>query len=789
MRYVLLLSMFLYPLITKAQTVDYGGVVYDESLSNTNYFITLKNVEDSISYSEISENNNRFKFKNIPVGKYERCVRWLEKIQCDTLLIEKNISDDVIFITKEHILNEVVISATVQKPLIENKAGTLIVNVKDNPIMNSGNVFDAITKLPGISYNLSSNAFRLKGKAGILVQIDGESLLLSQNEVTEYLKTIPADDIENIEINSSPSSKYDASGVAGIINIVSKKNKREGYFANISLNATQGKYYKQNSNIKLHYNKKRSQYSFQYTNAFNTNFEKAISERQFSNVLSDQNTYTKIKGNTNTLNLNYLQEFNKSSLLLSAIGSFYSEAINQKTRLSFINNINSEMDSTIISQQNSDNKLKNLNLSLKYNVDLKNSKLTFRSHYLKYNIDNHSNLTSFSSPSNNSVDLDNTSPRTADLFVSQIDYSITIDSISSIEAGVKGIIQKLQNKNDFFDVGSGTAVYDVEKSNDFEYSESILSSYAEYKRNIKKFDFTVGSRMEYNPSKGYNSKNNYTLKRDELYFFPFLNIAYNHSENSNYNLSYSKRINRPSFSRLMPFDYYIDTYTILSGNPDLIPHFAHSIDLQYILKKKYVLGVNYTLNKNQIFQTPILNDSINTTVLKPLNIDNGKSVSFFNNSSFKLFKKLNVNTNIVFFYDKIKANQDNIEINSDNFSYQFTVNSSYKILKDYNFNLVFDYIAPFIQGPYKTDEIITLNASISKSFMENKLRISLIGNDILGTYKINNRLNSDIQNVYTKQTFDTRWIRLSLIYIFDKGLKKNSIETDKTVDDIKNRLQ
>jgi hypothetical protein len=184
-----------------------------------------------------------------------------------------------------------------------------------------------------------------------------------------------------------------------------------------------------------------------------------------------------------------------------------------------------------------------------------------------------------------------------------------------------------------------------------------------------------------------------------------------------------------------------------------------------------------------------LNDSINTTVLKPLNIDNGKSVSFFNNSSFKLFKKLNVNTNIVFFYDKIKANQDNIEINSDNFSYQFTVNSSYKILKDYNFNLVFDYIAPFIQGPYKTDEIITLNASISKSFMENKLRISLIGNDILGTYKINNRLNSDIQNVYTKQTFDTRWIRLSLIYIFDKGLKKNSIETDKTVDDIKNRLQ
>ena len=788
MRYALLLTILFLPLFATAQTVVYEGTIYNEDLSNTNYFISLKNVRNSINYSEIADSNNRFEFKNIPLGKYERCVRWLERKQCDTLLIEKNISDDMLFITKEYILDEAVVSATIQKPFVQNKSGTLIVNVEDNPIMNSGNVFDAIAKLPGISYNLSNNAFRLKGKAGILVQMDGEALLLSQNEIAEYLKTIPADDIKNIEINSSPSSKYDASGVAGIINILSKKNKREGYFANVSLNATQGKYYKQNSNLKLQYNKKKSQYSFQYTNAFNSNFEKAVSQRQFSNVLSDQNTYAKIEGNTNTLNLSYLQEFNSSSLLLSAIGSFYSEAINQRTGLSFINNIHSEMDSTIISQQNSNNKLKNLNLSLKYNVDFKNSKLTFRSHYLKYDIDNRSNLASFSTPSNNDAALDNNSPRTANLFVSQIDYSITIDSISSIDAGVKGVFQKLKNKNNFFDISSGTPVFETEKSNDFEYLESILSSYVEYKRKIKKFDFTVGGRMEYNPSKGYNSKNDYTLKRNELYFFPFLNIAYSHSKNSNYNFSYSKRINRPTFSRLMPFDYYVDPYTILSGSPNLIPHFTHSIDLQYILKRKYVFGVNYTLNKNQIFQTPILNDSINTTILKPLNIDNGQSVSFFNNSSFKLFKKINVNTNIVFFYDKIKANQENIKINSDNFSYQFTVNSSYKFFKDYNLNIVFDYIAPYIQGPYKTDEIVTLNASISKSFMENQLRISLIGNDILGTYKIKNRLNNDIQNVHTEQTFDTRWVRLSLVYRFNKGLKKNSIEIDKSADEIKKRI-
>lgn len=788
MKYILFIPILLISLTATSQTINYGGIVHNEKSVAISYFVTLKNVQDSTSYSEITDDKYRFEFKSIPIGTYERCISWLDKTQCDTLLLDKNLADDVVYVMEYYVLDDVVITGTTQKPLVQNKSGTLIVNVEDNPIMNSSSVFDAITKLPGISYNLSNNDFRLKGKSGILIQMDGESLLLSQNEIVEYLKTISADDIKNIEINANPSSKYDASGIAGIINIVSKKNKREGYFANISLNATQGKYYKQNSNLKLQYNKKKSQYSFQYTNAFSTNFEKAISERQFSNLLSDQNTYAKIKGNTNTLNFSYLQEFGKSNLLLSAIGSFYSEDINQTSDLQFTNRQNNEIISTTFSDQNSDNKLKNLNLSLKYNIDFENSKLTFRSYFLKYDIDNFSNLTSASS-NNNNINLDNNSPRTADLFVSQIDYAVTIDSLSSVDIGAKGIFQKLQNTNNFFDLSSGTPVFDSEKSNDFEYSESIWSGYAEYKRKIKKFDFTAGSRIEYNPSKGYNSKNNYTLQRDELYFFPFVNIAYKYSDNSDYNLSYNKRINRPSFNRLMPFDYYVDPYTIISGNPNLVPHFAHSIDFQYILKQKYVFGINYTFNKNQIFQTPILNDSTNVTTLKPINIKKGQSISFSNNSSFKLFKKLNLNVNTVLFYDKIKTNQDDIEIDSDNFSYQITLNSSYKFFKDYTFNVVFDYLSSFIQGPYKTDEIITLNASISKSFLANKLRISLIGNDILGTYKINNRLNNDLQNVLTKQTFDTRWIRLGLVYRFDKGLKKNNIETDKTVDDIKNRVQ
>lgn len=775
-------------LLVRSQTVTHDGMVVNENLLDVNYFITLKNLKDSITYSEVTDVNNRFEFKDIPVGTYQRCVSWFEQMQCDTILLDADLKDDVIYIFKQNIIDGVEINIIKKRPLIQNKYGTLVVNVEDNPIMNTSSVFDAVVKSPGVSYNLLNNSFTLKGKSGVVIQLDGETILLSGSEMIQYLKSIPAQDVKNIEINTTPSSKHDAGGgIGGIINIVRKSNKREGYFASVSLNATQGKYYRQNSNLKLQYNKKKSQYMFQYTNSFDTDFEKAVSEKQFSNVSSNQDTYAKVMGNTNTLNFSYLQEFKRSKLLLSAIGSFYSEDINQDTNLFFTNKQSSIVESMVYSNQDSYNKLRNANLNLKYEIDFDKSKLIFRSYYLNYDINNSSSLVSLSNV-DNSVYLDNKSSKMVDLFVSQIDYSVVVDSISSLEVGVKGIFQDLQNTNNYYDLGSGIPVFDSQRSNDFEYSESILSGYTEYKRKVSKFDFVLGGRVEYNPSEGHNVKNNYTLKRNQLYFFPFLNVSYEHSENSFYYLSYNKRIVRPSFSQLMPFDYYLDSYTILSGNPHLSPHLAHGIDFQYLLKQRYVFGINYTFDKNQIFQTPVLNNTSNTTVLKPLNIKEGHSISLFNNSNFTLFKKINLNFNTVAFYNKIRSIQDDVKVNSEDFSYQITLNGSYDFFKDYTFNLVFDYISPYIQGPYKTEEIVNLSASVSKSFFQDKLRVALIANDILGTYKINNHLNNDLQNVYVKQLFDTRWIRLNLTYSFDRGLKKENIKQDGTVDDIKQRV-
>ncbi|WP_237732375.1 outer membrane beta-barrel family protein [Flavobacterium sp. UGB4466] len=327
------------------------------------------------------------------------------------------------------------------------------------------------------------------------------------------------------------------------------------------------------------------------------------------------------------------------------------------------------------------------------------------------------------------------------------------------------------------------------KSNDYRYKEWILGGYAQYKKTIKKIDFILGSRVESNFSEGINSKNSYTLSHNKTNFFPFFSISYNHSQTNNFNVSYSKRITRPTFNNLMPFNYYVDPNTILVGNPNLKPSISHQFELQYILKQNYVFAIDYSINKNEIFQTPLQNNEILSTILTPLNIKNGNSLSFSNNSTFDLFKWWNLNFNIVMFYDTIKSSDDFLSINSYNWSNQFTTTNLFTFPNNFNLEIVNEYISPFIQGPYKTNYLFSLNSSISKTFLSKRLKASITANDILGTYKLKSTSIILDQYSFIFQKFDTKWIRFSITYKLTKGIKKQIIEADSINEEIKSRTK
>jgi hypothetical protein len=770
-----------------SQTITYKGLIDNKQTKDTDFIVLLINEKDSTKvFSEVTI-NNKFIFNNIEIGSYKRCVLFDKNKQCDTIKLNTDFNDDIITISKINNLEEVVVNS--KKPLIQNKSGVLLVNVENSSIMSSGSAFEMLSKMPSVTYNITNNAFKLKGKENIQIQIDGQTLYLSGNELSEYLKTVSANDVNIVEINSSPSSKYDATGNGGIINIKTKRLKKEGFYAGIFFNGTQGKYFKENTGAKLQYNTKKSRYLFHYINSENTNFEKAETDRNFTNNRTNQNTYAKIIGKTNTINNQFEHQFKKSNLLITSSISFYKEDIKQNTLLDFFSN-SIQKDSTLISGQQSNNKLKDYTFGLNYNIENKKSKIIIKSNYVHYNIDNQSNLLAFSTPSNyNYSNIINKSPNKINLFLSQIDYEYKIDTLSTIEIGAKSVYQKISNNNNFYNLINNIEISDYEKSNDYKYNEWILGSYIQYKRTINKFDITFGTRLEQSYSTGINQKNNYELKNNQVNFFPFLNIGYNYNDKNNFNLSYSKRINRPNFKNLMPFEYYVDPYTKLLGNPNLSPFISHQLEFQYILKQKYIFSIDYSYNENQIFQTPIQNNQTLSTVLTPINIKKGNSFSANSNLTFDITKWWNFNFNGQLFYDNIQSNTNDLNINRSLWSNQITTTNQFKLPKNYKFEIFSDYTSPLIQGPYKTNNIFSVNASISNTFFNKKLYVAVVANDILGTYKVTNNSIVDGVTSNIKQTFDTKWIRLSLVYKFFSGIKKDNRPTDELTNEIKSRLK
>ncbi|MDQ1164410.1 outer membrane beta-barrel family protein [Flavobacterium sp. SORGH_AS_0622] len=770
-----------------SQNITYNGNVVNDNAYDKGYIILLINENDSTKVYSEATINNKFNFRYLEAGNYRRCLLFENERQCDIINLKRDLINDTIKINKVNNLQEVVL--TLKKPIIQNKSGVLVVNVENSSIMSSGSAFEMLSKMPGVTYNVVSNAFKIKGKENIQIQIDGQISYLSGNELSEYLKTISASDISNVEINSSPSSKYDAAGNGGIINIKTKKIKREGFYTGVFFNATQGKYFKENDGIKLQYNTKQNRYLVHYTHSDNTDFEKAATERIFTDNNTSQRTYAKISGRTSTFDTQFEHYFRKSNLIVLSTISLYREDIGQSTSLSFYPK-SIQTDSTLVSKQQSNNSLKDFTIGVNYNITGTVWETTVKSNYISYHINNQSKLAAHSSPSNYTYpDLINKSPNNISLFLSQIDNQYKIDSISRIELGAKSVFQKIDNSNNFYNIKNNIKTSDTVKSNAYKFNEWILGAYIQYYRKIKKIDFTFGSRIEKSISNGMDQKEDYELSTNRINFFPFINAEYNYSTISNFNLSYSKRINRPSFRNLMPFQYYVDPYTKLLGNPNLVPYISHQLQFQYILKEKFIFGADYSYNQNQIYQAPIQNNTTLITVLSPINIKKGHFFSINSNLSFDFTDWWNFNFNGQLFYETIKSDSNSFNINSSIISNQITTINQFKLPKKYKLEITSEYISPFIQGPYKTDRIFTVNIGISNTFFKERLIASIVGNDVFKTYKVIN--NSIVEGVTSniKQTFDTRWIRLSLVYKFYSGIKKENSPEDELTNEIKSRLR
>lgn len=781
----------------KTFTISGNLILEKESAINDVIVHLIENDSKNIVKTEILDNAGQFVFKDISAGSYIFKVDKKNKVVYKSELIELKDNVDLgnILIKDETVIEEVLI--TKAKPYLERKDGKTILNVESAIGSTGASAFDLIERAPGVNVDNNDN-ISLRGKSGVLVQIDGKQTAMSGANLANYLKGISSATIDKIEFINNPSAKYDAAG-SSIINIKLKKGKKSGTNGNISVTYGQGMYPTSNNSANINHGAEKYNLFGSYNYTYREGINKLLLNRKFYQNEIFTNAYEQ----NNFLKINYRYQ-------TARFGADYRP--NKKHTLGFISNIFGNNYDPF--QNNSSNVYDNTNtISTKFNT--KNNSKEHRNNY-SFNLNHGYIVDTLGTEWNSDVDYANYDSKTnqkfttryfdlnnneiqnpyllngdikgdLDIFAIKSDYVTTLKNKIKLETGIKSSYVKADNNLGFFDVSSGIPVFDSTKSNHFIYEENINAAYLSTSKEIKKWNFNLGLRLENTNISGNQLINNIKFKDNYIQLFPTAITTYNFNDKNSLEFNYSRRITRPSYDQLNPFKFYLDPTTYKEGNPYLKPQTTQNFELTYVYNQKFIttLGFGRTFNNITEVIAPSETDPL-ITVQTDKNLDNVDVVGLFSVIPFDITKWWNMNNNLNFYYGSYSGTVANTALkNTGNFTYNINTLNSFKISKGYSAELTGNYRAKETYAFMKVDPVWYVNVGFQKIF-ENKSKLRIAVNDVFFT----NYTTADTVFVGYKENFkvrrDTRVLILTYTYNFGSGTNSVKKKTG-GAEDIKQR--
>ncbi|GAC1386045.1 MAG: outer membrane beta-barrel family protein [Ginsengibacter sp.] len=575
--------------------------------------MSLLNVQDSSIVKNTATNKaGQFSLNNVSNGKYFLLITGIgfQKKWTNTI----NISED----KKEIVLPAIALKSIAQqmqevnviakKPFIENKIDKTVVNVDASPTSSGLTALEVLEKTPGVTVDNDGN-ISIKGKTGVMILVDGKSTFLSGQDLTNYLKNLSANQLDQIEVMTQPSAKYDASGNSGIINFKTKKNKSAGFNGSINATAIFANYFKNtySSNINYKQNKTNVFANVGYSNwqGFNDiRIQRSfrLNDKTQSNRYYEQSTFGKFSSYPANLKIGLDYSVSKKITIGVAANGTYGVS---NFRADGINNIfdsshNLAGYNRSISQTRDPIRQGGLNANFKYTSG-KGAEITADADFIHYQPTSNQFSNNYLYNANNSLTedpylLNGTLPTIIDIQSFKSDFSKTLKYKIKFESGIKSSIVNTDNdaQYTFYDASQQTWQKDQGRSNHFIYRENINAAYINLQKDFKKWGVQLGLRAEQTISNGHQDINNSDFKLNYTKLFPTTYISYKENENNMFALSYGRRIERPGYHDLNPFQYLLDRYTYQQGNPLLQPQFSHNVELSYNYKGALNIAANYS---------------------------------------------------------------------------------------------------------------------------------------------------------------------------------------------------
>ncbi len=692
---------------------------------------------------------------------------------------------------------------TSKKPMIEVKAGKMIVNVDASASNAGATVLDVLEKSPGISVDKDGN-ISLKGKQGVVVMIDKRPTYLSAQDLTNMLRSMPAGQLEQIEIISQPGSNFDAAGNSGVINLKLKKNKTKGSNGSLTAGLTQGFYLRNNQGFTYNYKNKKVNIFTNFSHDFNTRRKELSVERIFVDPITktpltrfyqdanqkQTNGYTYGK-----FGLDYQVDSNNIVGFVLEAGHGTGDE-NWVNKSDIFNNNNEVLKKSITTQLGTHND-KNISLNLNWRKTISKTASLFtdidiiaydnlRTQDLNTAFYNNRGL----STGKNDVQKGNL-PSKINIYVAKMDYEKTFAKGQKIEAGVKTSFVNTKNDAGYFLLDNNTFVVDKLRTNNFTYNENINAAYISYNfTEGKKWEFNVGLRAEQTVSKGLQKINDSSFTKNYVNVFPTVFASYKINEKQNLSLSFGRRVQRPDYQDLNPFRFYLDQYTYELGNVFLQPHFAYNTEINYSMlggALNHTIGYSFT-NKAM---TDILeqNELTNETYITKKNIANKKNMNYAISFNAPITKWYTTSIYAETNYGTISGNINGVNEKIKISNYMFNLNNQFKINKTLKAELGGFYRPSGNEDLIIINSMVAVNAGLSKTMLKGKGTLKLSFRDIFNTQQFTGSIKYGTVDTRIQQWNDRQTMGLSFTYRFSKGVKFQAAKKKEKSDDEKNRVK
>jgi outer membrane receptor protein involved in Fe transport len=727
--------------------------------------VVIKQVAtDKIIQSAQTDTAGRFRLTATEKGDY---LIGISEVSKDSLSLALTLGD-----IKTVQLPDIILSASIKQlkqvtvtgktPVLERKVDRWIFNLNNTIAANGSSLFEALQVAPFLK--VSDNGVSMVGKGSMGVMINEKIVYLSGTDLTNYLKALRSENVEKIEIITTPPAKYEAQGNAGLINIVLKKNQSLGWRGSVSSTY----YYRPNTSssfnnsLALFFRSKKVSSSFTFNQSI---FHNKMNDwlnivGNPSQILSNEERISTTPGLQAGLSIDY--ELNKHN----NIGFIYNIS-HSREKDAYVNNYSYGTSSTVDSVLNTQGEMlrplfaQTLNIYHDLKIDSAGKKLSSSVNFFRNRPEVRNGFVSESANTHASVQNNNLSKY--DIWSVQSDLTLPY-KWAKIETGAKFATYNNNASVTYYNNIHDNLLLDQTRSNDFDYTEKNLAAYYSMESELsKKWTAKAGLRYEYTLMDGYSPTLNQRNKRNYGALFPTAYIVYKADQNDVFSLNYSRRINRPGLASLNPFAYYTNIYTYSTGNPLLLPSYSNNFELNYLYKSMFSFTVftQHTSDVNSLLTT-IEGTLVVSSRGNFLTRDNVGAYVSFNRAFFNWWEN---SSSASFFYSASKSKIEAIPIQNGT-SASFSVNNNFKATKLLNFYLNYSQSLPSTSGNTYTYSQRDFRVGARLKLLNNNLTIS--PTYYLGTVnKYDARFSEFVQT--EKTDYHYRIFYLGVTYLFGKS--------------------